>query len=147
MLHVFKGSVFFLLHFLVMLDIHCALLGHPVWYDRPNAHGHKGVQPSTLWCLCAAVLGNGKELVINAALSMYLQMKNSLLVPDLRSWSRHLLLFRDRDYHCDCFLELVTAVLRIMCPKSLEIMQLCFNIVNIHLHTPKICLYKNGSKI
>lgn len=143
-----KEPFFFLLHFLVLFDTQCPLVGHPGWYHRPNDHRYKGVQPGALWCLCAAVLGNWRELVVNAALSISLEMKNSLEVPDLTSWGRHLLLFMDRECsNGDCFLELVTAVLRIMCPKSLEVMQLCFSTVNIQLRIPKTRLYKNASKI
>ena len=69
---------------------------------------------------------------VNVDLSICLQKNENLEVSEVTSWSRHLLLFTDRKYYTDdYFLELVTAVLRIMYLKSLEMMQLCFSTANI----------------
>lgn len=57
---------------------------------------------------------------------------------EFTSWGRHLLFFTDREYYtADCFLELVTAMLRIMNPESLEMMQLCFSRANIQVYLEK----------
>lgn len=69
---------------------------------------------------------------VNVDLSICLQKNKNLEVSEVISWSRHLLLITGREYYTDdYFLELVTAVLRIMYLKSLEMMQLCFSTANI----------------
>lgn len=63
---------------------------------------------------------------VNVDLSICLQKNKNLEVSEVTSWSRHLLLITDREYYSDdYFLELVTAVLRIIYLKSLDMMQLC----------------------